>query len=126
MKASLGDTQGGAGQRYTVLVLTNTGSSSCELRGFPGVSLLDGTGKQLGQPAAREGTEGSLVTLAPGGAASTTLQTSAEGMGAACEPTSTQLRVFPPDNTVALTFSAAYVACGGFRVSTLVPGSAGN
>jgi len=90
------------------------------------VALLDSAGKQLGQPATREGSEGSLVTLAPGGTASTTLRTSAQGTGAACEPTSTQLRVFPPDNTAALTFSAAYVACGGFRVSTLVAGSAGN
>lgn len=126
LKGSLGETQSGAGQRYTVLILTNTGTKTCELRGFPGVSLLDAAGKQLGAPASREGNEGPTVTIAPGASASATLHTSAQGTGSACEPTSTQLRVYPPDNTAALTFAAAYSACGGFRVSTLVSGTAGN
>jgi hypothetical protein len=126
LKASLGETQSGAGQRYTVLILTNTGTKTCELRGFPGVSLLDAAGKQLGEPASREGSEGPTVSIAPGASASTTLHTSAQGLGAACEPTSTQLRVYPPDNTAALNFPAAYSACGGFRVSTLVAGTSGN
>lgn len=126
LKGSLGETQSGAGQRYTVLILSNTGTKTCELRGFPGVSILDASGKQLGAPASREGTEGPTVSLAPGASASATLHTSAQGIGAACEPISTQLRVYPPDNTAALTFAAAYSACGGFRVSTLVGGTAGN
>lgn len=126
LKASLGDTQSGAGQRYTVFLLTNTGTKACELRGFPGVSLLDASGKEIGQPAAREGAEGPGLSIAPGASVSATLHTSAPGMGAACEPTSTQMRVYPPDNTTALTFAATYSACGGFRVSTLVAGNAGN
>ena len=99
LKGGLGDSQSGAGQRYTVLVLTNTGNRACDLRGFPGVSLVDANGKQIGEPAAREGSEGPTVSLPPGASASAILRTSAAGMGAACEPTSTQIRVYPPDNT---------------------------
>lgn len=126
LKGGLGETQSGAGQRYTVLVLTNTGTKACELRGFPGVSLLDANGKQIGEPASREGTEGATVSIAPGASASTTLHTSAAGMGAQCDPSSSQIRVYPPDNTASLTIAASYSACGGFRVSTLVAGTAGN
>lgn len=125
LSATLGETQSGAGQRYTALVLTNTGSSTCELRGFPGVSLLDGAGTQIGQPAGREGAEGATVVLAPNASASSALHTSAEGMGPSCEPTSAKIRVYPPDSTEALVFAAAYTACGGFQVSTLVSGTAG-
>jgi len=126
LKGSLGETQSGAGQRYTALVLTNTGSKECDLRGFPGVSLVDASGKQIGQPASREGTEGATVMIQPGGTASATLHTSAAGMGAPCDATSAQLRVYPPDNTESLMIAAAYSACGGFQVTTLVAGSAGN
>ena len=126
LKGSLGDTQSGAGQRYTALVLTNTGTKACDLRGFPGVSLVDANGKQIGQPASREGTEGATVMIQPGGTASATLHTSAAGMGAQCDPTSVQIRVYPPDNTASLTITAAYSACGGFQVTTLVSGTAGN
>jgi ABC-type transport system substrate-binding protein len=126
LKGSLGETQSGAGQRYTALVLTNTGSTECDLRGFPGVSLVDASGKQIGQPASREGAEGATVMIQPGGTASATLHTSAAGMGAQCDATSAQLRVYPPDNTESLMIAAAYSACGGFQVTTLVAGSAGN
>lgn len=54
------------------------------------------------------------------------LHTSAAGLGPSCEPASAQIRVYPPDNTVALTIAASYTACGGFQVSTLVAGTAGN
>lgn len=126
LKGSLGDTQSGAGQRYTVLILTNTGTKACDLRGFPGVSLVDSSGKQIGQPASREGTEGPTVLIQPGQSTSATLHTSAAGMGASCDPTSAQVRVYPPDNTASLTITAAYSACGGFQVTTLVSGAAGN
>lgn len=126
LKGSLGDSQSGAGQRYTVLILTNIGTKACDLRGFPGVSLVDASGKQIGQPATREGNEGATISVQPGQSFSATLHTSAAGMGSACEPTSTQLRVYPPDNTASLMINAAYSACGGFQVTTLVAGTAGN
>lgn len=125
LRGSLGATDSGAGQRYVALVLTNTGTAPCELRGFPGVSLLDAAGTQMGAAAVREGATGSTVSIGPGGTASATLHTSTAGTGGECTGPSTRLRVYPPDNTVALEFAAAYTACGSFTVTALVAGSAG-
>jgi hypothetical protein len=122
----LGASQSGAGQRYQAVVLTNTGSKACDMRGFPGVSLLDSSANQIGEPAGREGAEGASITIEPGASASTTLHTSAPGVGPTCDPTSAQIKIYPPNNTAALTITAAYTACGGFRVTTMVAGSAGN
>jgi hypothetical protein len=126
LSASLGNPNAGAGQVYTPLVLTNTGNRTCELRGFPGVSVLDASGNQIGQPASREGSEGATVSIAPGKTASATLHTTNQGVGgSSCSAQSSKMKVFPPDDTVALTFAAGYTVCGGFQVSTLVAGSAG-
>lgn len=125
LRGSLGPTDAGAGQRYTVLVLTNTGTRTCRLRGFPGVSLLDASGSQLGEAAGREGPAGPSISLAPGEEASAVLHTSSAGIGGACTPTSTRIRVYPPDTTIPLDIPAAYTACGTFQVSTLVAGGEG-
>lgn len=125
IRGSLGQTESGAGQRYVALVLTNTGTTTCELRGFPGVSLLDRSGNQIGAAAGREGAEGPTVSIAPGGTASTTLHTNAAGTGGSCTASSAKIRVYPPDNTVAVDFAASYSACGQFNVTTLVAGDGG-
>jgi ABC-type transport system substrate-binding protein len=125
LAAELGPSNAGAGQVYQPLILRNTGSSTCVVIGFPGVSLLNGSGAQIGQPATREGNEGSAVVLQPGGVASAMLHTTNEGIGPSCDPTSTQMKVFPPDQTAELTFAAEYTACGGFTVTTLVAGDQG-
>lgn len=126
LRGSLGPADAGAGQIYQPLILTNTSSRSCQLRGFPGVSLLDASSTQLGQPASRSGAEGATLTVAPGASVSAILHTANAGQSAdPCVGPSTSVKVYPPDNTQALTFSAAFTACGGFSTSTLVAGSAG-
>jgi hypothetical protein len=126
LAAELGPSNAGAGQVYQPLILRNTGSSPCIVLGFPGVSLLDGSGTQIGQPATREGSEGSAVVLQNGGVASAMLHTTNEGIGPSCDPTSAQMKVFPPDQTADLTFAAEYTACGGFTVTTIVAGDQGS
>ena len=125
LTGELGPSDAGAGQVYNPLVVRNTGTTTCEVRGFPGVSLLDGSGNQIGEPATREGNEGAAVVLKPGDSASATLHTANEGMGATCTAPAAQIKVFPPNQTQALTFSAGYTACGGFSVTTLVAGTTG-
>lgn len=125
LTATLGPADAGAGQRYNALILTNTGTTTCELRGFPGVSLLDAAGTQIGTPASREGAEGATVSIPPGGRASATLHTNSAGVGATCTAASAKIRVYPPDNTVAVLAAASYSACGTFSVTTLVAGDAG-
>lgn len=125
LQGELGPKDTGAGQVYAPLILRNTSSTSCVVRGFPGVSVLDGSGTQLGEPATREGAEGSDVLLQPGGVASSVLHTTNQGIGGPCQPASAQMRVFPPDQTEALTFDASFTVCGGFTVTSLVPGDTG-
>ena len=116
----------GAGQVYVPIEFINTSSEPCELRGFPGVSLLDQNNNQIGPPATREGAEGSVVSLAPNGSASALLHTS-NGIGGSgtCTQRASALRVYPPDNTEAIIVPSAFVACGGMSISTVVSGISG-
>src|SRR5262245_34247250 len=69
-RGSLGAAEGAAGSVYVPLVLTNGGSRTCELRGFPGVSYVTGDdGHQVGPAAAMSGERGGEVVLKPGAAA---------------------------------------------------------
>jgi hypothetical protein len=125
LAGELGPSNAGAGQVYNPLVVRNTGTTTCEVHGFPGVSLLDGSGNQIGEPATREGNEGAAVVLKPGESASATLHTTNEGVGPTCSAPAAQIKVFPPNQTQALTFPATYTACGGFSVTTMVAGANG-
>jgi hypothetical protein len=99
--------EGAAGSTYETLLLTNTGSVTCLLRGFPGISYVDAAGQQVGAPAVRSGQPGPAVRLAPGAAATATLRTVHPGIQEGCEQTSqtapvSALRVYPPANSTAL------------------------
>ena len=74
----------------------------------------------------RGGTLGSRVPRDAGVSASATLRPTASVRGTTCDPTSAQIKVYPPDNTVASDIPAAYTSCGGFRVTSLVLGTGGN
>ena len=66
---------GGAGSTGYDLVFTNTGSESCELRGAPGVSVVNDAGVQIGEAAEREGDDDPpTLTLEPGGSVAASLQ----------------------------------------------------
>ncbi|MGW9630239.1 DUF4232 domain-containing protein [Agromyces sp. NPDC055520] len=57
----------GAGSLDYSVVFTNTGSDSCELRGAPGVSVVDASGVQIGEAAGRLGDDDPpTLTLEPG------------------------------------------------------------
>ena len=81
LAGELGPSNAGAGPGLQPAVVKNTSTTTCEVRGFPGVSLLDGSGNQIGEPATREGNEGAAVVLKPGESASATLHTTNEGVG---------------------------------------------
>lgn len=91
----------GAGTDFTVLEFTNGGSSACTIYGFPGVSLTNSTGAQIGAAATRNPSRAStLITLTPGAKANATLGVAnAENYPAtACKPTpAAQLKVYPPN-----------------------------
>ena len=89
------------------LALRNTGSTTCTLQGWPGVSFVGGgSGEQIGAAARRdEASAHPTVTLAPGAVAVAPLQiTQAEDYPAAkCEPVAADgFRVYPPGSTESL------------------------
>ncbi|EFC83535.1 DUF4232 domain-containing protein [Parafrankia sp. EUN1f] len=107
LTAAVDDLQGAAGHIYGRLVLTNTGSAPCVVAGFPGVSVVDEAGRQIGAAADRNGPSGAPVTLAPGGRAGATLAITQPGLLPGCESTDettrgTRLRVYPPDDRASL------------------------
>ena len=106
LTGALGAPNGAAGTIYYALTLTNKGSATCTLYGYPGVSFVTGSsGSQVGAPAERTGgATPAVVTVAPSASAHATLGISeAANYGTGCQITPvTGLRVYPPGQTAAL------------------------
>jgi hypothetical protein len=103
---------GAAGSVYFPLQFTNLSRHACAMRGFPGVSVIDRNGHQLGSPAAwATRVAAHTVVLAPGATAHTILQYSDATVTTApgCHPvfSAFELRVFPPNQ-----FRATHAAFG--------------
>ncbi len=115
LKGSLGAGDGAAGSVIQTLILTNVGTRTCELRGFPGVSYVAGTdGHQVGPAAAMSGARGGEIVLAPGKAAGAQLKlVNVQNYDAAvCKPTPVRgLRVYPPGATASLYVERAGTGC---------------
>jgi hypothetical protein len=125
LSAHLGGGDAAAGNLYRDLVVTNTSGTTCHLTGFPGVSLLDARGGQIGAPATREPLSYAPVVLRPGGSASDTIHTiNHQGT---CLPTSTSVRVYPPGNRASLVIPGELTNCHDeLGISPLAAGTHGN
>ena len=115
-----------AGSTYYPLNLTNTGSSSCSLFGYPGVSWVSGpSGSQIGRPATRNPVlTPATVVLAPGQTAHVTLQVvDAQNYDkSTCQPvTAHWLKIFPPGQ-----FTALYVKFSALTCSAKLPTKLGS
>lgn len=96
--------ESGAGSRFFDVKFTNKGDKPCELKGFPGVSLVtDNNGTQLGTSAAREdNVEYKPVTLDKGQSATAAVRLTSTGPldPNECKPaTADGIRVYPPGET---------------------------
>lgn len=100
---------GGAGSSYPYLVLTNSGSRTCTLRGYPGVSLRHGD-TQIGAAAERDRTvDASTITLQPGQSAHSALRIVNAGNfdSSDCTPTAADtMLVYPPDQKESISIDA--------------------
>lgn len=125
---ALGSSSGSAGAVDYALVLTNTGSLSCYLYGYPGVAAVTGaTGSQLGLAARRAAQLGppSVVTLPPGGKANADLHVVVAGNypSATCRlVTAAGFRVFPPGATQAAFLPAKIQVCSADVAGQLAVG----
>jgi hypothetical protein len=125
LSVALGGVDGAAGNFYTNMVFTNHSGSTCHLTGYPGLSMLDASGKQIGRPATRDPFDYAPVVLKPGATASDTIHT-VDQQGT-CLPASKQLRVYPPGNTASVVFPGQVTDCyNTFTVTPLLAGVYGN
>lgn len=113
---------GGAGTLNQLIVLTNTGKRACTLGGFPGVSLVNDNGNQIGSPADRaKNYPEKTLTLNPGNQVKATLSFHDQGNYPAgtCKTGATKLRVYPPNDTGYLSVASPMVTawCPGFEIS---------
>jgi hypothetical protein len=103
---------GAAGSIYYPLQFTNLSRHACAMRGFPGVSVIDRNGHQLGSPARwATGVAAHTVVLAAGATAHTILRYSDVTVTTTpgCHPvfSAFELRVYPPGQ-----FSATHAFFG--------------
>jgi hypothetical protein len=100
-----GQGNGAAGTIYYPLEFTNLSGHTCSMHGFPGVSAISRSGKQLGSPAGWESGRGfgtpRTVTVAPGATVHAILayHDAEVSTAAGCDPVNStlQLRVYPPN-----------------------------
>jgi hypothetical protein len=123
--ATVGQSQGAAGSTYVSVALTNDSSTTCTLHGYPGVSLLDAGGHQIGAPATRATGPAAVVTLHPNQVASTTVHTLNAGVApGGCRPPSASVKIYPPDELDSLTAPGSITICGNtFTVTPMASGA---
>ena len=120
-----GPSQGAAGSLIATYLLRNAGAVPCSLYGFPGVSLLNSGGRQVGAAASRHGTAFPKFTLQPGQVASFLVQIAHAG----CPPASPQsqtIRIFPPNQRLALTAPFTVDVCTTPSTSAVQAGTVTN
>ncbi|KQN89615.1 hypothetical protein ASE96_05080 [Arthrobacter sp. Leaf69] len=96
------------------LILTNSGTGPCLLKGFAGVSLTaNANGAPIGAAAARdESTPAAAVVLAPGQAGAATLRYTQAANYPDCNVTpAAGLRIYPPEDTASLFVAQPRSAC---------------
>ncbi|MEV1080116.1 DUF4232 domain-containing protein [Streptomyces sp. NPDC050211] len=115
LRASVGRVNPGAGQRNYPIVLTNTSSGTCTVRGYPGAAFVDASGKQLGPDPKRSEGSPTTVTLAPGSSAWAGLSYSSPEISGARTATPDALLVTPPDerDPLKVAWTAGEVPVGG-------------
>jgi hypothetical protein len=122
LKVSLGSANGTAGTTFYPLKFMNTGKLGCTLRGYPGVSAVTGSGKQIGSPASRIPSSFRTVTLLAGKSASAPVGIVETGnfSSSQCAPvTAAGLKVFPPGQGRAVTIKKSFSTCSSTTVISL-------
>ena len=117
---------GAAGTIFYPVEFTNLGSTTCTLRGYPGVAAINGAGSKLGRAASRIGVPVTTVTLKPDQTAHANLGIEETG-AVICRPVNAAgLQVFAPGQTVRqIVSNFTFKACRHkvyLRVFPVTPG----
>lgn len=116
---------GAAGSVYMTLILTNSGTEPCVLRGFAGVSLTaDANGAPIGAAATRdESTPAADLVLEPGQAGTATLRYSQAANHPDCTMApAAGFRIYPPEDTASLFIAQPRDACSDAETRLLTIG----
>jgi hypothetical protein len=114
----------GAGTLAYNIVFMNTGKRTCTMNGFPGVSLVDANGNQVGSPAGRATNyKEAKQTLTPGMKVKAVISTenSANVSDGTCKTGATKIRVYPPNDTGYISTATVIDSwCPNFETSPVV------
>ena len=122
LKVSLGPANATAGTTFYPLKFVNTGKTSCTLTGYPGVSAVTSSGKQIGNPAARSGGKFRTVTVAPGKqqSASVGIVDTGNFSATSCKPvTAAGLKIIPPNQSQSVTLKKKFSTCSSTTTTSL-------
>ncbi|MFZ0040463.1 MAG: DUF4232 domain-containing protein [Solirubrobacteraceae bacterium] len=122
LKVSLGPANGAAGTTFYPLKFVNQTKTTCTLRGYPGVSAVTSSGKQIGNPASPVQSKFGTVALAPGTQQSASIGIVETGNFSAsqCQPvTAAGLKVFPPNQGKSVTLKQSFSTCSSTTTTSL-------
>lgn len=127
LSLSTGEAEGGAsaGTFHYNIILTNIGKRTCTLFGYPGVSLVNDNGNQIGNPADRQtGVEEKTQTLTPGAKVKSVVSVPDPGNfpDGQCKDGATKFRVYPPNDAGYLSVATTTTTwCQGLAVTPVQP-----
>ncbi|MGW9415467.1 DUF4232 domain-containing protein [Arthrobacter cupressi] len=113
---------GAAGSVYQKLILTNSGTTPCILKGYPGVSLVTGpTAGPIGAPADRDTTKAPVeLLLQPGESGAAVLRYTQAGLYPDCtHAAAAGFRIYPPEDTGSVFIAQQHEACSNASVKLL-------
>ncbi len=122
LKVSLGPPNGAAGTTFYPLQFVNMGKTTCMLKGYPGVSAVTSSGKQIGSAASRVSAKFGTVTLAPGKQRNATIGIVDTGnfSASSCAPvTAAGLKIFPPNQSKSVTLKKTFSTCSSTTTISL-------
>ncbi len=122
LKVSLGKPNATAGTTFFPLKFVNKSKRSCTMSGYPGVSAVTKSGKQIGKAAKRIQSKFRTVTLAPGKQQSSSIGIVDTGnfSQSRCKPvTAAGLKVFPPNQAKAVTLKKKFSTCSSKASTSL-------
>ncbi|HSX33188.1 MAG TPA: DUF4232 domain-containing protein [Candidatus Saccharimonadales bacterium] len=127
LQLSQGTSDGTAGTIYKHAVVTNNGTQTCTLSGYPAVYLLNAGGQHLGAAAAQNALyPNTTVSVAPGASAHVVLgfpDAGAYGSASACSAASYSLELIVPQSTIDLKTAWSDQNCPEFSVTVFQPGA---
>jgi len=127
LEFTTGQSEGAAGSVYQPIIMTNKGSATCTLSGFPGVSFVAGDdGHQVGNAANEDKSQQvAPVTLAKGASAQFVVRISnADNYDpSACQPVAARgLRIYTPGETHSAFVPMTLKACSTTTQTLLTTG----